>query len=109
CLAASRVAHCGGCMAFSLVRGNGSNYGVIFAGLKPWSYRVPRGRDLTTMINELRGKYANIQEAIILVFNRPAIAGIGNAAGFDLRIEDRGGVGRQRMQQFVQEMAADGN
>src|SRR5262249_18015702 len=86
-----------------------SNYGVVFAGLKPWSYRVPLGRDLTTMLNEVRGKFAQIQEAIIIAFYRPAIDGIGNASGFDLRVEDRGGVGRGQMQTFVQELIADGN
>src|SRR4029450_12493764 len=109
CLAASRVAHCGGCMAFSLVRGNGSNYGVVFAGLKPWSYRVPRGRDLQAMLAEVRGRFAGIQEGFVLAFYLPAVEGIGTAAGFDLRLEDRAGLGRERMQQFVQELVADGN
>ncbi|HWB20176.1 MAG TPA: multidrug efflux RND transporter permease subunit [Phycisphaerales bacterium] len=103
------VAHEGSFQGFSLIAGNGSNYGVVFAGLKPWSYRVPRGRDLMTMLNEVRGKFAQIQEGIIIAFYRPAIDGIGNASGFDLRVEDRGGVGRDAMQTFVQELIADGN
>ncbi len=108
-LSTDGVAHCGGFQGFSLIAGNGSNYGVVFAGLKPWSYRVPKGRDLQTMLSDVRGRFAQIQEGLILAFNRPAVDGIGNAAGFDLRIEDRGAVGRQQMQQFVQELVADGN
>lgn len=103
------VNHTGGFQGFSLIAGNGSNYGVVFAGLKPWSYRVPKGRDLQTMVGEIRAKCSKIQEGFVLAFYLPAVEGVGNAAGFDIRIEDRGGVGRDRMQQFVQELVADGN
>ena len=108
-LSTDGVNHTGAFQGFSLIAGNGSNYGVVFAGLKPWSYRVPRGRDLETMLAEVRGRFSKIQDGIIIAFNRPAVDGIGNASGFDLRLEDRGSVGRVRMQQFVQELAADGN
>jgi len=103
------VAHIGGFQGFSVIAGNGSNFGVLFAGLKPWTWRVPRGRDLATLLAEMRGRFSHIQEALVLAFSRPAVDGVGNAAGFDLRLEDRGGVGRQQMQQFVQELVADGN
>jgi hydrophobic/amphiphilic exporter-1 (mainly G- bacteria), HAE1 family len=108
-LATDGVAHVGGFQGFSVIAGNGSNYAVVFAGLKPWSYRVPRGRDVDTILAEIRKAYSKIQEGTVIAFSRPAIDGIGNAAGFDLRVEDRGGVGRARMQQFVQELAADGS
>ncbi len=103
------VDHVGAFQGFSLIAGNGSNYGVAFAGLKPWSYRVPRGRDMQTLLQEVRGRFGKIQEGIVLAFYLPAIEGVGNAAGFDLRLEDREGVGRERMQQLVQELSADGN
>jgi HAE1 family hydrophobic/amphiphilic exporter-1 len=93
---------------FSLIAGNGSNYGVVFAGLKPWSYRVPRGRDYQKMLGELRATFSKIQEGIVIAFYRPAVDGVGNAAGFDLRLQDRGAIGRERLQQFVQEFVADG-
>jgi HAE1 family hydrophobic/amphiphilic exporter-1 len=108
-LSTEGVAHCGAFQGFSVIAGNGSNYGVLFAGLKPWTDRVPKGRDLQTILSEIRSRFAEIQEGTILAFNRPAVDGIGNAAGFDLRIEDRGAVGRQQVQQFVQEVVADGN
>ncbi|MEZ6243335.1 MAG: multidrug efflux RND transporter permease subunit [Phycisphaerales bacterium] len=108
-LSTDGVDHTGAFQGFSLIAGNGSNYGVVFAGLKPWSYRVPKGLDLQTMIAEVRAKYAKVQEGYLIAFGRPAIDGVGNASGFDLRLEDRGGVGRERMQQFVRELTADAN
>ncbi len=103
------VSGTGGFQGFSLIAGNGSNYGVVFAGLKPWTYRVPRGRDYQTMLTELRAKFGQVQEGTIIAFYRPAVDGIGNAAGFDMRLQDRAGVGRERMQQFVQELVTDAN
>ncbi|HLQ37324.1 MAG TPA: efflux RND transporter permease subunit, partial [Planctomycetota bacterium] len=103
------VSHVGAFQGFSLIAGNGSNYGVLFAALSPWSERVPKGRDLPTVLAEVRGRFARIQEGIVIAFQRPAVDGIGNAAGFDLRLEDRGGVGRFGLQQLVQELVNDGN
>ncbi len=108
-LATDGVEHIGSFQGFSLIAGSGSNYGVVFAGLKPWTYRVPRGRDFQTMLSEVRGKFSKIQEGIVIAFYRPAVDGIGNAAGFDLRIQDRGSVGRQQLEKYVQELVADGN
>src|SRR5262245_7376619 len=107
-LATDGVAGVGSFQGFSLIAGNGSNYGVVFAGLEPWSYRVPRGLDYQKMLAELRAKFSKIPEAIVIAFYRPAVDGVGNAAGFDLRLQDRGGIGRERLQQFVQEFVADG-
>jgi HAE1 family hydrophobic/amphiphilic exporter-1 len=108
-MATDGVDHVGAFQGFSLIAGNGSNYGVAFAGLKPWDYRVPRGRNLQKMLAEVRGKFAQIQDGFVIAFYLPAVEGVGNASGFDLRIEDRGGVGRDQIQQFVQELTADAN
>ncbi len=103
------IAHTGSFQGFSLIAGNGSNYGVVFGGLKPWSYRVPKGQDINSLLGTLRKQFAGIQEGFVLAFYLPAIDGVGSAAGFDLRLQDRGSVGREQMQQFVQELSADGN
>lgn len=103
------VNHIGGFQGFSLIAGNGSNYGVLFAGLKPWSERIPAGRDLDTILGELRGKLEGIQEGLVFAFTFPAVDGVGNASGFDLRVEARGDVGRQQLEQFIQELTADAN
>ena len=108
-LATEGINHVAAFQGFSLIAGNGSNYAVMFAGLKPWSERVPRGRGLPVLLGEVRKSYAQIQEGIVIAFQLPAVEGIGNAAGFDLRLEDRGGVGRFGMQQLVQELIADGS
>ncbi|MDB5333727.1 MAG: hydrophobe/amphiphile efflux family transporter [Phycisphaerales bacterium] len=103
------VAHFAGFQGFSVLAGNGSNFGVDFIGLAPWSYRVPRGRDYQIILAELRGKFSKIQDGVVIAFYGPAVDGIGNASGFDLRVQDTGDVGRARLQQFVQELVTDAN
>jgi HAE1 family hydrophobic/amphiphilic exporter-1 len=94
---------------FSMINNNGSNYALFFIGLEDWDERLPKGRDLATIIADLRRKTAAIPDALCIVFSLPAVDGVGNASGFDLRIQDRAGIGRDAMGELVQGMAADGN
>jgi hydrophobe/amphiphile efflux-1 (HAE1) family protein len=46
---------------------------------------------------QLFGRLSGIQEALVLVVQPPPVAGIGNAGGFRMMIEDRGGRGSQAL------------
>jgi HAE1 family hydrophobic/amphiphilic exporter-1 len=94
---------------FSLINNNGSNYALFFIGLEDWEQRVPKGRDLATMMNEVRQKTSQIPDGLCIVFSLPAVDGVGSASGFDLRLQDRAGIGRPAMGELVQELVADGN
>jgi HAE1 family hydrophobic/amphiphilic exporter-1 len=94
---------------FSIINDKGSNYAAMFAGLEDWSVRLPKGRDTDTIMAELRRKTAAIPDALCIVFSLPAIDGVGSASGFDLRLQDRSGVGRQAMGELVQGLVVDGN
>ncbi len=94
---------------FSLINNNGSNYALFFIGLEDWEERVPKGRDLATMMSEVRQKTSQIPDGLCIVFSLPAIDGVGNASGFDLRLQDRAGIGRQAMGELVQGLVVDGN
>ncbi|MCG3125108.1 MAG: Efflux pump membrane transporter BepG [Phycisphaerales bacterium] len=94
---------------FSMINNNGSNYAMFFIGLEDWDVRLPKGRDLATIMSDLRQKTAQIPDGLCIVFSLPAVDGVGNASGFDLRIQDRAGVGRAAMGEIVQGMVVDGN
>src|SRR5260370_28773452 len=55
------------------------------------------------------GHFAEIQEALILVVQPPPVAGIGNAGGFRMMIEDRAGRGSQTLQETAAAMTARAN
>ena len=94
---------------FSIINNNGSNYALFFIGLEDWSGGLPKGRDLATMMNEVRQKTSKIPDGLCIVFSLPAVDGVGSASGFDLRLQDRAGIGRNAMGQLVQGLVADGN
>ncbi|QYK48948.1 MAG: multidrug efflux RND transporter permease subunit [Phycisphaeraceae bacterium] len=94
---------------FSMINNNGSNYAMFFIGLEDWSERLPKGRDLATIMQDLRQKTAQIPDGLCIVFSLPAVDGVGSASGFDLRLQDRSGIGRAAVGEVVQGMIADGN
>jgi len=93
----------------SIINGNGSNYAVAYAGLTDWSERVPAGRDLQTIVAEIQSKTRDIPDAIIFTFYLPPIEGLGNAAGFDLRLLDRAGMGRGAMESATRDLMSTGS
>jgi hydrophobe/amphiphile efflux-1 (HAE1) family protein len=78
---------------------NAPNAGAIFLTLEPWAERAgdPR-KSAAAITGALFGKFAAIQEALILVVQPPPVSGIGNAGGFRMMVEDRGGRGPEALQ-----------
>jgi HAE1 family hydrophobic/amphiphilic exporter-1 len=94
---------------FSMINNNGSNFALFFIGLEDWDVRLPKGRDLNTIMTDIRRQTARIPDGLCIVFSLPAVDGVGSASGFDLRLQDRGGLGRPAMGEVVQGLVADGN
>ena len=78
---------------------NAPNAGAIFLTLEPWELRSrdPR-KSAAAITGALFGKLAAIQDALIFVVQPPPVSGIGNAGGFRMMVEDRGGAGPQALQ-----------
>jgi HAE1 family hydrophobic/amphiphilic exporter-1 len=68
-----------------------SNYGTIFARLKPWDERHADAEKVRGVMAELQKEFAGIPEAVIFPFNIPTLSGFGAASGFNFLIQDRTG------------------
>ncbi len=77
---------------FSLINGSGSNMGFGVVVLKDWSERKAAELQPSAVLERLNAKLWAIAGARIMVFNVPAIPGLGVTAGFDLRLLDSAGV-----------------
>ncbi len=78
---------------------NAPNAGAIFLTLDPWEERAgDPNKSAAAITAALMGKFAAIQEALILVVQPPPVSGIGNAGGFRMMVEDRGGRGPEALQ-----------
>lgn len=93
----------------SLIAGNGSNVGMMIAGLKPYEVRRDTSMQVAAIIANLYPKYSQIQGALIRPFNIPAIPGIGMANGFDYRLQNAGGETPRQMEAVMNKLLAAAN
>jgi hydrophobe/amphiphile efflux-1 (HAE1) family protein len=86
---------------------NASNSGAVFLVLDSFAKRAKDPEQSAAGLQrKLNRELASIQEAQVLVILPPPVAGIGNAGGFRMMIEDRAGRGSVALQQAVQAMMA---
>jgi hydrophobe/amphiphile efflux-1 (HAE1) family protein len=86
---------------------NAPNVGAVFLTLAPFDQRAKDPRQSAGGITgELFKRLAGIQEALVLVVQPPPVAGIGNAGGFRMMVEDRAGRGSIALQQASQALAS---
>ncbi|HET7562228.1 MAG TPA: multidrug efflux RND transporter permease subunit [Rhodanobacteraceae bacterium] len=78
---------------FSFI-GRGENVGMAFIHLKDWS---KRDHDADQIITDLNRKFGGIRDAQVFAMNQTVIRGLGRFAGFDFELEDRGGLGHDKL------------
>lgn len=67
---------------------------IVFDDLKA---RNQRGRQLGVMVKEINQTLSQVQEGAAFAFVPPAISGLGNAGGFDIKIEDKNNLGLEAL------------
>jgi len=75
---------------FSLTGGSSSNYGLVFAPLKPIAERKGKGHAASDIVARVQPKLSAIPGAIVAAFEPPAIQGLGNFGGFQFELQDLG-------------------
>jgi HAE1 family hydrophobic/amphiphilic exporter-1 len=75
---------------FSLTGGSSSNYGLVFAPLKPIAQREGKGQAASAIVARVSPKLFGIPGAIVVAFEPPAINGIGSFGGFQFELQDLG-------------------
>jgi HAE1 family hydrophobic/amphiphilic exporter-1 len=75
---------------FSLSGGSSSNYGLVFAPLKPIDDRKGKGHAASDIVARVAPKLFGIPGGIVVAFEPPAISGIGSFGGFQFELQDLG-------------------
>ena len=83
---------------------NATNSGQIFAIFDPFEVRLPKGQNIQYLATELRKRLSVITAADIRVVNPASVRGMGNAGGFQLMVEDRGGLGYRALEEAMQRL-----
>ena len=86
-----------------------SNSGMMAVMYEPWDDRTNLELSQDAIVAQLREKFADVEAAITIAFIPPPIDGLGNAGGFQMQVQDRGGVGLVELGALTDELVQDGN
>ncbi|MGN5353041.1 multidrug efflux RND transporter permease subunit [Ralstonia sp. L16] len=91
---------------FSLY-GNGQNAAMLFLTLKDWKQRKGADQHVDAVVGRANAAFGKIKGAMVMAMNSPALPELGSKPGFDLRLQDRGGAGYERLAQARDRMLAE--
>lgn len=77
--------------------GSGANTGMMFIALKDWDERTADSDKVNAIVGRAMMAFTEIPQALIFAFAPPAIMELGNATGFDMFLQDRSGLGHEKM------------
>ncbi len=73
------------------------NEGIVFFGLADFDKRKSPDLSKDAILGQVNGAIQQIQGARMFVVPPPAVEGLGNAGGFKVQVQDRGGQGEQAL------------
>ncbi|MCP3025128.1 efflux RND transporter permease subunit [Cupriavidus basilensis] len=79
--------------------GRGQNSGLVFVRLKDFSLRESANLKAPALVGRIFGHFAGYKDANVFPLNPPSIPELGTAAGFDFELQDRAGVGHEKLMQ----------
>ena len=88
---------------------NAPNAGAIFSPMKPFEEREAQGLTANAILASLRQRLSVIEDAFVITIAPPPVAGIGNAGGFKMMLQDEAGLGPVALQAAAQQLAAKAN
>jgi HAE1 family hydrophobic/amphiphilic exporter-1 len=83
----------------------GPNYGAAIVSLVPWDERENTVFELIRMVSQGLGK---IRQGTAFAFGPPPIQGLGSGSGFQMELQDLGGLGLRQLETFANDMVAAG-
>ncbi len=90
------VEHVIGVVGFSFF-GRGQNAALTFVRLKDWGERTSKDQSSQALIRKANMALFQIKQAMIFTINPPPIPELAATGGFDFRLQDRGGIGRDKL------------
>ncbi|WP_095108177.1 efflux RND transporter permease subunit EmhB [Pseudomonas sp. Irchel 3E20] len=76
--------------------GRGQSSGMAFIMLKPWDQRSAEN-SVFNLANRAQQHFFSFRDAMVFAFAPPAVLELGNATGFDVFLQDRAGIGHDKL------------
>lgn len=77
--------------------GRGQNVGLSFVKLRDWQLRDRPDLRADAVAGRAMGAFSKIRNAMVFAFPPPAVIEMGQAKGFDFQLQDRGGIGHDKL------------
>jgi multidrug efflux pump len=77
--------------------GRGQNMGLAFVRLKHWDVRQSKDLKAAAIAGRAMKAFSQIRDGLAFAFSPPAVLELGVANGFDLQLQDRGGLGHDKL------------
>ncbi len=77
--------------------GKGQDAAIAFVRLKDWDERTGENDHALKVVQRANMALFGIKQAMIFALNPPPIPELAAVGGFDFRLQDRGGVGREKL------------
>ncbi|MFH2063903.1 MAG: efflux RND transporter permease subunit [Pseudomonadota bacterium] len=77
--------------------GQGQNMALGFAKLRDWKLRQRPDLKVKAIAGRAMGAFSQIKGAMVFAFPPPPVIELGMATGFDFQLQDRGGIGHEKL------------
>jgi HAE1 family hydrophobic/amphiphilic exporter-1 len=77
--------------------GRGQNQGMAFVMLRDWELRNREDLRVKAVAAKATRAFANLRTAMVYAVPPPAVTELGMSTGFDFMLEDRGGLGHEKL------------
>ncbi len=84
--------------------GRGQNMGLAFVKLKDWKFRKSANLKAPAIAGRAMKAFSQIRDGLAFAFSPPAVLELGVANGFDFQLQDRGGLGHEKLMEARNQM-----
>jgi HAE1 family hydrophobic/amphiphilic exporter-1 len=77
--------------------GNGQNQGMAFVMLRDWKLRNREDVRVNAVAGKAMRAFSGLRSAVVFAVPPPAVVELGTSTGFDFMLEDRGGLGHEKL------------
>ena len=86
--------------------GSGPNSAMFFVTLKDWKQRGGADLHVNAVVERINAAFADRKNVMVHALNSPPLPDLGSTSGFDFRLQDRGGLGYEALEQARQQLLA---
>src|SRR5512140_1665929 len=77
--------------------GRGQNMGLAFVRLRHWNLRQSKDLKAPAIAGRAMKAFSQFRDGLAFAFSPPAVLELGVANGFDFQLQDRGGLGHEKL------------